>query len=77
MELLITIVLIFLFVGFLVRHLGKYILMFLMRRMAKRAGLDPKNFSQGPQNPPEEAVSEPEQIIPDSVGEYVDFEEVK
>jgi len=76
LEALITILLIILFVGFIFRHLGKYILLFLAMRTAKRFGANPNAFRQGAQQRKNDQ-KKPEQIIPDSVGEYVDFEEIK
>jgi hypothetical protein len=80
LEALITILLFILIAGFFLRHFGKYLLRFLLRRMAKRFGVDVHDFDQssksGKTSPPQEP-SAPEQIIPNNVGEYVDYEEVK
>jgi hypothetical protein len=77
-EVLITIIIVFLFVGFIFRHLGKFLLPFIMRRMAKKFGMSYDAFRQNAQ-PAQNANTqpEPEQVIPDNVGEYVDFEEIK
>ncbi len=78
MEALITIIIVFLFVGFLFRHLGKYLLPFIMRRVAKRFGMDPNHFKQqAKKGQNANTQPTPEQVIPDNVGEYVDFEEIK
>lgn len=77
MEALITIILLIFIAGFFLRHFGKYLLHFFLRRMARRFGMDVHAFDQNrktgktpPQTPPA-----PEKIIPNNVGEYVDYEE--
>jgi hypothetical protein len=78
MEALISILLFFLFAAFILRHLGRFILPFLARRMAKRFGMDTNAFTHKTQARAQQPNSpRQQQIIPDEVGEYVDFEEVK
>ena len=74
---LITILLIMLFVAFILRHLGAYILFFLAQRMAKRFGAAPHNASGQRAQQRQREQPTPKQVIPDNVGEYIDFEEVK
>ena len=76
MEALISILLTILLVAFIFRHLGKYILFFLAARMAKKFGMDSTAFKQAAQQQQQHEQKKPAQIIPDGVGEYVDFEEV-
>jgi hypothetical protein len=76
MEAMITILLVILFVAFILRHLGKYMLLFLAMRMAKKFGVSPDAFKQSARQRKDEP-HKPKQIIPDGVGEYVEFEEVK
>jgi hypothetical protein len=77
LEALVTILLFILIGGFFLRHFGKYLLHFFLRRMAKRFGMDVNAFSQSNEAPQQEQPPTPEQIIPNNVGEYVDYEEVK
>ncbi|MDR3188281.1 MAG: hypothetical protein LBT94_03745 [Prevotellaceae bacterium] len=72
MEALVTILLFILVAGFFLRHFGKYLLRFFLRRMAKRFGANLNAFDQ---NDPEPQPPTPEQIIPNNVGEYVEYEE--
>jgi hypothetical protein len=78
-EALITILLIILLAGFFLRHFGAYLLRFLLRRMARRFGAGLNAFDRSGKGskaqPPEPPAQE--QIIPNSVGEYVDYEEVE
>jgi hypothetical protein len=80
LEALVTILLFIFIAGFLLRHFGKYLLRFFLRRMAKRFGINinasDQNHKSNP-TPPQEEPSAPEQIIPNNVGEYVDYEEMK
>jgi len=45
--------------------------------MAKKYGMNSDAFKQGAQQQRKKEQPKQEQIIPDGVGEYVDFEEVK
>ncbi|MDR0415350.1 MAG: DUF4834 family protein [Prevotellaceae bacterium] len=79
LEALVTILLFILFAGFLLRHFGKYLLRFFLRRMAKRFGADADVFEQRYKSsnaPQQEHPATTEPIIPDNVGEYVDYEEI-
>jgi hypothetical protein len=79
LEALVTILLFIFIAGFFLRHFGKYLLRFFLRRMAKRFEASFDGFDQGRKrngaSQPEQPA--PEQIIPNNVGEYVDYEEVK
>jgi flagellar basal body-associated protein FliL len=79
LETLIKILLIILIVAFILRHFGKYILLFLASHVAKKYGANPDAFRQNaqPRQKKQPAQPEVEQVIPDEVGEYVEFEEVK
>lgn len=79
LEALVTILLFIFVAGFFLRHFGKYLLRFFLRRMAKRFGISPNAFDQRrktARTPPQEPPAPP-QVIPNSVGEYVDYEEVE
>lgn len=80
LEALVSILLFILIAGFFLRHFGKYLLRFFLKRMAKRFGVDADAFGgahKGGKAAQQEQPAAPEQIIPDSVGEYVEYEEVK
>jgi hypothetical protein len=80
LEALVTILLFILIAGFFLRHFGKYLLRFFLRRMAKRFGVNmDRAFDQNRKgnNAAQQEQAAPEQIIPNNVGEYVDYEEVK
>ncbi|MDR1416195.1 MAG: DUF4834 family protein [Prevotellaceae bacterium] len=79
MEAIVSILLFILIAGFFLRHFGKYLLRFFLRRMAKRFGMDADAFShsyESSSTEQQEQPANPEQIIPDGVGEYVDYEEL-
>jgi hypothetical protein len=80
LEAFVTILLLILFTGFFMRHLGRYVLRFFVKRMANRFEADFNAFGKsggGSKASKQEQPPNPEQVIPNSVGEYVDYEEVK
>ncbi|MDR2813279.1 MAG: DUF4834 family protein [Prevotellaceae bacterium] len=79
MEALVTVLLIIFIAGFFLRHFGKYLLRFFLWRMAKRFGANSNAFDQNRRSrkAARQEQPAPEQIIPNNVGEYVDYEEVK
>ncbi|MDR1227079.1 MAG: hypothetical protein LBK47_09320 [Prevotellaceae bacterium] len=81
MDTLLSILFVFACIWLFFRLFGRYILLFVVSRFAKRFGIDPKQFSgdrkqrQTPSN--DSHSSDTKGVVPDDMGEYVDFEDVE
>ncbi|MGL4955962.1 MAG: hypothetical protein ACRC9X_02145 [Bacteroidales bacterium] len=71
MEFLLTFILVVLLLGYFGRMLFFLFIHRLIRKVAGKQNPKPKDSNQKQKTPP------PQQVIPDEVGEYVDFEELK
>lgn len=81
MDALLTILFFIAAVWLIFRLFGTQINAFIVRRMARRFGMDEEMFNQKSKTKDDmtgrKNNSQPENIVPDDVGEYVDFEEIK
>jgi len=75
-RLLLISILILLLIGFVVRHLGGYLLSLWMRHMARRMGVDLNQRTAKKQAAHEAPPEAPKKVIPNGVGEYVEYEDI-